>query len=213
MDDDQICRIFHTANHDVRIDHTIEHYAIRKWHIRPRPEIRAPVMWAIEDFLKRGNKAQAATYRDQAETLEKAVALLADDKVNGFQSFAALMAHNRQGGTGSSQAKHALSAMQAMAQGWRALADTHEIAAVNNTFFYCLGSRFKREGDLPLPSATEAHSIFTVIVDAISNESPALLNGTKTDYDPTGERGSEVRRLMRSGYNSGGGEKPLLKTP
>ena len=218
METDQIVRIFEAVNHDNRIDHTIERYAVRKLkqepsthdidgvsYIRVRNTIRAPVMWALEDFLKRGTKDQAAAYREQAETLEKAVALLADDE--SLRSLAALMAHNWQGGTGSSQAKWALGCMQAIAQGRRALADTYEVAEINNTFFYCLGRRFKKEGNLPLPSAREAHGIFGVVVDALRNESPALLDGMKTDYSPD-ESSSEIRRLMHSGYNAGGVRNP-----
>ncbi|MBU2720423.1 hypothetical protein HF563_13830 [Acidithiobacillus ferridurans] len=217
MDTGQIERIFLAVNRDNRIDHTIERYAVRKLeqepsthdiggvpYIRPRNTIRAVVMWALEDFLKRGTKAQAAAYREQAETLEKAVALLADDE--SLRSLAALMAHNWQGGTGSSQAKWALGCMQAMAQGRRALADTYEVAEINNTFFYCLGRRFNEAG-LPLPSASEAHTAFAVIVDAIHEESPALLDGMKTDYSPK-ESSSEIRRLMNSGYKAWGARNP-----
>ena len=224
METDQIVRIFKAVNHDNRIDHMIERYAVRRLkqepsthdidgvsYIRVRNTIRAPVMWALEDFLKRGTKDQAAAYREQAETLEKALTMfMCDENGNGFTQFSRLMAHNWQGGSGEQQAKHALWAMQEMAASFRRAADTHVTAEINNTFFYCLGRRF-REASLPRPSAKEAHDIFVVVVDAIRNESPALLAGVKHDYDPTGEFSSEIRRLMQSGYKAGGGEKPLIK--
>lgn len=217
MDAGQADRIFRAVNHDSRIDHTIERYATRKLkepssehemdgviHITPRHEIRGPVMRALEDFLKRGTKDQAAACRKQAETLEKARAALADDEFHHFPSLPAMMAsHNPMGGTGSSQANQVLWALQVIAEQWRALAGTYEVAAVNNTFFYCLGRRFKKEGDLPLFSAKEAHNIFVVVVDAMRNESPALLGDIKTDYCPK-ESSSEIRRLMQSGHNAGG---------
>jgi len=216
MDTGQIERIFHAVNHDNRIDHTIERYAVRKLkqepsthdidgvsYIRTRNTIRAPVMWALEDFLKRGTKDQAAAWRDQAETLEKALALFVrDENGYGFTQFTNLMTHNWQGGSGERQAKHALWAMQEMAASFRRAADTHDMAEINNTFFYCLGRRFNEAG-LPLPSASEAHTAFAVIVDAIHEESPALLDGMKTDYSPK-ESSSEIRRLMQSGHNAGG---------
>ncbi len=224
MDVGQIERIFRAVNHDGRIHHVAERYAIRKLsaepstherdgitYIRLRPEINAPIMQTVEDFLKRGTKDQAAAYREQAETLEKALTMfMCDENGNGFTQFSRLMAHNWQGGSGEQQAKHALWAMQEMAASFRRAADTHVTAEINNTFFYCLGRRF-REASLPRPSAKEAHDIFVVVVDAIRNESPALLAGVKHDYDPTGEFSSEIRRLMQSGYKAGGGEKPLIK--
>jgi hypothetical protein len=224
MDVEQITRIFRAVNCNNRIDHTIERYAVRRLkqepsahdidgvlHIRVSNTIRPPVMQAVEDFLKRGTKDQAAAWRDQAETLEKALALfMRDENGYGFTQFANLMTHNWQGGSGEQQAKHALRAMEYMADSFRRAADTHDMAEINNTFFYCLGRRFK-ESSLPLPSATEAHSLFVVVVDAIRNESPALLVGMKTDYAPN-ESSSEIRRLMQNGYKAGG-EKPLIKTP
>ena len=225
MDVEQVERIFRAVNCDNRLDHVAERYAVRKLeqepsthdidgvsYIRVSNTVRAPIVRAVEDFLKRGTKDQAAAWRDQAETLEKALALFVHDENGyGLTQFANLMAHNGQGGTGSSQAKQALWAMQEMAASFRRAADTHDMAEINNTFFYCLGRRFNEAG-LPLPSATEAHTAFAVIVDAIREESPALLDGMKTDYDPTGEHGSEIRRLMQSGHKTGG-EKPLIKSP
>lgn len=216
MDTGQFERIFRAVNQDNRIDHQAERYATRKLgqessahdidgvsYIRVRPEIIAPIMRAVQDFLKRGTKPQAAAWRERAETLEKALALfMRDENGYGFTQFANLLAHNWQGGPGIDQAKHALRAMKEMSDSFRRAADTHEQAEANNTFFYCLGRRF-READLPLPSATEAHTVFTVLVEAISAEDPCLLDGMKTDYDPTGEQSSEIRRLMQSGYKAG----------
>lgn len=217
MDIEQVERIFRAVNQDNRIHHLAERYATRKLeqepsthdidgvsYIRVRPEIIAPIMRAVEDFLKRGTKPQAAAWRERAETLEKALALLMrDENGYGFTQFANLMTHNWQGGPGIDQAKHALWAMKEMSDSFRRVADTHEQAEANYTLFYCLGRRFK-DAELPLPSAFEAHKVFIVLVDAIRDESPALLGGVKTDYDPTGERSSEIRRLMQSGYNAGG---------
>ncbi|MBU2749879.1 hypothetical protein HER14_02565 [Acidithiobacillus thiooxidans] len=225
MDIGQMERIFRAVNRDNRLDHLAERYAVRKLeqepsthdidgvsYIRVRNTINAPIMQAVEDFLKRGTKDQAAAWRDQAETLEKALALFVrDENGYGFTQFTNLMTHNWQGGSGERQAKHALWAMQEMAASFRRAADTHDMAEINNTFFYCLGRRFNEAG-LPLPSASEAHTAFAVIVDAIHEESPALLDGMKTDYSPK-ESSSEIRRLMNSGYKAGGGEKPLIKTP
>ena len=216
MDTGQFERIFRAVNQDNRIVHLAELYATRKLeqepsthdidgvsYIRVRPEIIAPIMRAVQDFLKRGTKTQAAEWREQAETLEKAIALFTRDEDGyGFTQLANLLTHNWQGGPGSDQAKHALWAMKEMAGSFRQVAETHEQAAANNTFFYCLGRRF-READLPLPSATQAHTVFTVLVEAIRAEDPCLLDGMKTDYDPTGEQSSEIRRLMQSGYKAG----------
>lgn len=226
MDAGQIGRIFNAVNHDIRIDQTIERYAARKLKFKQAHseiekdgegysatlcDIRALVMWALEDFLKRGTKGQANAYREQSKTLKKAAALLKD--VNDFHhypAFAAMMTHySAQGGPASGLPNQVLATMQSMAQSLEALATTHEAAEINNTFFYCLGRRFKKECGLPLPSANEAYSLFVVVVDAIRNESPALLDGMKTDYDVDARTlritsGSEIRRLMKSGYSARG---------
>ena len=219
MNVEQVERIFRAVNCDNRIDHLAERYAVRKLeqepsthdidgvsYIRVRNTINAPIMRAVEDFLKRGMGDRAATCRKQAAALEAAVSVMVSKtgiRETEFNHFASCMAQNWQGGSGVQQAKQALWAMQEMAASFRREADTYEQAHINNTFFYCLGRRFK-SAELPLPSATEAHKVFIVLVDAIRDESPAFLEDVKTDYDPTGERSSEIRRLMQSGYNAGG---------
>lgn len=219
MNVEQVERIFRAVNCDNRLNLLAERYAIRKLeqepsthdidgvsYIRVNSTIQAPIMQAVEDFLKRGMDDRAATCRKQAAALEAALSVMVSKtgiRETEFNHFASCMAHNWQGGSGAQQAKQALWAMQEMAASFRLEADTYEQAHINNTFFYCLGRRFKG-ASLPLPSATEACKAYSCVIEAIRKESPALLDGMKTDYDATGERGSEIRRLMQSGYNVGG---------
>lgn len=200
---EQVFRIFETVNHDRRIDDIIELYRVRKLGATSSQltlhDLRTPIMWALEDFLKRGGKPEAARYRDEADILDRAVAILADNEMHHFRAFSCFMAHNRQGGSGDTQAKQALSAMQTVADGLRGFAETYGKAEINNTFFYCLGRRFK-QSNLPRPSASLAYELFKIVTEAMEAESPDLLDGITTDYDPNGERGSQIRRLLQAGY-------------
>jgi len=200
---EQVFRIFGNVNNDPRIDNIVELYRGRKLDATSsqltREYLRMPFMRALDDFLKRGGKLEAARYRDEADILDRAVAILADIEMRHFGTFSCLMAHNWQGGSGETQAKQALWAMRTVADGLRDFAETYGKAEINNTYFYCLGRRFK-QSDLPLPSASLAYKAFKIVTEAMEAESPDLLDGITTDYDPNGERGSQIRRLMQAGY-------------
>ena len=197
---DQIKEIFRAMNHDPIMDKTVARYSKRN-KIPQSPSIRAAFMWAVLDFLVRSEKDQAAAYRDDAETLENALALFKrDENENGSTMFSRLMVGNGEGGSGIQKAGHALWAIQQMAVSFRYAANTHlKILRSNTTFFYCIGLRLTAEAKLPKPSPGEALLIFNVLVDKIKEVAPSFLEDVKTAYHTNEGDGSEIRRLIKAG--------------
>lgn len=198
-------QIFQTILHDKRFEtiaaEFIEHK--QKLGIEATPMQRTMIANAFRQaclaFLSKDTGADAERYRADADTLDSALCILQADA----EFFRGMMAMRDCDACG----RVALAAIEHMAGTYRAMAETHARDARNKTFFYMLGRLWAgatHAGDaLPLPTARQALAVYQVLVDAIRAESPALLQGMKTDYDAN-DGAAEIRRLMKSGRAAGG---------
>jgi len=146
---------------------------------------------AAQDFLSRNSEPAASVYTKQADALEAAVNVV---DMDGRRYYTSLM------GVDNVAGERALRVLSQMAHRYREIARDLKLDKKNKTFFYCLGRRCKLAGR-PLPTAAQANAVFMVLVDQISSVAPGYLDGVKTGYD-TKDGGSEIRRLMKSGYDS-----------
>lgn len=202
--------IFSAVLHANAIDAIAAEYIKTKLRINVTPAQRTMIAsefrHACMDFLRRDTRDVGAEYREQAETLERALGILQADP----DHFASLM----NSGDGGACRRRALESIAQVAADFQRMASMHERDARNKTFFYMLGRRWtgakQDDAELPLPSARQALGVYQVLLAAIEAESPALLQGMKTNYSADAEGAeansgaSEIRHLMKAGRSAGG---------
>ena len=174
---------------------------------------------AMQDFMSRDSKSEAAVYEKDAKALQRTAQIVTGDdglleiveskKVQiGMMKLRPSSAFSSYMGTHASACgEQAILALMNMAESYLFYADALRRDDKKITFFYCLGRRFqlaRLPDEKMLPTPKQANNAFTILMNVLRGTSSRQYKKIrKTKYSITDGKGKEITDLMRNGFEAG----------
>lgn len=161
----------------------------------PNTVISSLFINACQSFLMRDGGSLARNYSKDAQTLDRALAIIKADPRH-FNSLLTMRGQN-------SSTDVSVWALEQISVDLKSLSSNLKQHAKNITFFYCLGYTFAsyQTTSLRLPSAIEANNVYKILIRLLQDAAPRMLQGMKTKYDPHKNK-SEITRAMKKGRDA-----------